>query len=185
MSAKKSSEQCREKKSTGINMDLPKRKQNRLKGYDYSRNGVYFLTVCTKDKKCILGRVVGDGVLDVPQMILSDYGKTVDRRIMEIQKTYEHIIIQNYVIMPNHVHLLVLLYSEGNALKEKVSETVANSEIAKLISTFKRFVNREIGFNIWQRSYHDHVVRNEAAYNTIWEYIDNNPAKWQEDCYYE
>ncbi|MBQ7838100.1 MAG: transposase [Clostridia bacterium] len=164
-------------------MELPKRKQNRLKGYDYSQNGVYFLTVCIKDKECILGRIVGDGVLDVPQMILSDYGKIVENRIDEIQRTYENITIQNYVVMPNHVHLLILLYSDENVLKENVSKSVQNNEIAKLVSTMKRFINREIGFNIWQRSYHDHVVRTEAAYNTIWEYIDNNPARWREDCY--
>lgn len=163
---------------------MQKRKPNRLKGYDYSQNGVYFLTLCTKDKQCLFGKVVGDGVLDVPQMILSDYGKVIENYIFQIQNTYKHILIDNYVIMPNHVHLIVMLYSDDNVLCEKVSEAPQNAEIPRLISTLKRFVNRDIGFNVWQRSYHDHIIRNEAAYNTVWEYVENNASKWKDDCFY-
>ncbi len=157
------------------------RKPTRLKGYNYSQNGVYFLTVCTKAKECILGSVVGDGVLDVPQMHLSEYGKIVEKCITEMAETYEHITFDNYVIMPNHIHLLVMIYSDD---KEKISVSPQNAEIPKLISTLKRFVNRKIGYNIWQRSYHDHIVRNEKEYNNIWEYVEYNASKWKDDCFY-
>ena len=163
---------------------MQSRKPNRLNGYDYSQNGVYFLTLCSKDKQCIFGRVVGDGVLDVPQMILSDYGKVVEKHIVEISKAYEHILIDNYVIMPNHIHLLVMIYSDERVLNETLSGSPQNAEIPKLISTLKRFVNGDIGENVWQRSYHDHIVRNEPAYNSIWEYIEYNASKWKEDCFY-
>ena len=157
------------------------RKPTRLKGYNYSQNGVYFLTVCTKAKECILGNVVGDGVRDVPQMHLSEYGKVVENCIAEISETYKHIIFDNYIIMPNHIHLLVMIYSDD---KEKISVSPQNAEIPKLISTLKRFVNRNIGYNIWQRSYHDHIVRNEKEYNNIWEYVEYNASKWKDDCFY-
>ncbi len=161
-----------------------KRKPNRLKGYNYSQNGAYFLTLCTKNKQNLFGKVVGDGILDVPQMILSDYGKIVEKYVFQISKAYDHIHIDNFVIMPNHIHLLVMIYSVDNVLKENVSVLPQNSEIPKLVSTLKRFVDKELGFNIWQRTYHDHIIRNESAYNTIWEYIEYNASKWKDDCFY-
>ena len=163
---------------------MQSRKPNRLKGYDYSQNGIYFLTLCTKNKECVFGNVVGDGVLDVPQMHLSEYGKIVKKCIDEMAETYEHITVDNYVIMPNHIHLLIMIYSESNVLNKNVIGSLQNAEIPKLVSTLKRFVNRSIGTNVWQRSYHDHIVRNEESYHTIWEYIEYNASKWKDDCFY-
>lgn len=165
-------------------MELPKRKRNRLKGYDYSQNGIYFLTVCTKDKKCILGRIVGDGDPDVPQTVLSDYGKIVEKYIQSIEQAYRNITVLNYVVMPNHIHLVVMLYSDDNIYRKSVTETSVNDAIPVMISALKRLVNKEIGFNIWQRSYHDHVIRSESAFNTIWEYVEDNPERWKKDCFY-
>ncbi len=164
--------------------DSPERKRNRLKGFSYSQNGIYFLTVCTKDKRCILGRIVGDGDLDVPQMILSDYGRIIERYIQSIEQAYRNITIMNYAVMPNHIHLIVMLYSDNNAFGDEKTKNPANDDIPVMISAFKKLVNKEIGFNIWQRSYHDHVIRSEAAFNTIWEYVDNNPVRWKRDCFY-
>ncbi|MBR5562342.1 MAG: transposase [Clostridia bacterium] len=117
-------------------------------------------------------------------MHLSFYGKVVEKHITGISKTYSHIFIDNYAIMPNHIHLLVMVYSDENALKEKNSDSPQNAEIPKLISTLKRLVNRDIGQNVWQRSYHDHIIRNETSYNGIWEYIEHNASKWKDDCFY-
>ena len=164
--------------------DLPVRKRNRLKGYDYSQNGIYFLTVCTKDNKCVLGRIVGDGDPDVPQMVLSEYGKITEKYIQSVKQTYNHITVMNYVIMPNHIHLIVMLYSDNNIFRKSQADNPANDYIPVMISAFKKLTNKEIGFNIWQRSYHDHIIRNETSFQNIWDYIEANPARWKKDCFY-
>lgn len=166
-----------------MNKEYPERKPNRLKGYSYSQNGVYFLTLCIENKKCVLGRIVGGGDLDAPYMVLSEYGMIAEKYIQSVNQVYERITVMNYVIMPNHVHLIVEIYSDEKVLgTENLSP--ANEDIPVMISALKKFINKEIGFNIWQRSYHDHIVRSEAAFNTIWEYVEENPARWKKDCFY-
>jgi len=86
---------------------LPIRKNIRLKDYNYSNRGYYFITLCVKDGHEMLGKVVGDGVLDVPSVQLSKYGMITAKHIFALNSHYAHLTIQNYVIMPNHVHLLV------------------------------------------------------------------------------
>lgn len=162
----------------------PARKPNRLKGYNYSQNGLYFLTLCTKNKECVLGRIVGGGDLDAPQMMLSDYGKIVEKFIYSIEKAYDQITVMNHVVMPNHIHLIAMIYSEDNIFCRSETNTPANNVIPVMVSALKRFINKEIGFDIWQRSYHDHIIRNEKSFDKIWEYIENNPARWKKDCFY-
>lgn len=158
------------------------RKPTRLKGFDYTTPGAYFVTVCIKDKNRILGKIVGDGDFDVPKMQLSEYGKIVDEYIHLMNEKYAHIKIDKYVIMPNHLHFIfnIAFYKNG------ASETAApyNNEISKFVSLFKRYCNRKCGQNIWQRSFHDHIIRNETDYQKIWEYIDTNVLKWAQDCFY-
>ena len=169
-------------------MTLPKRKPTRLKEYDYSTPGMYFITICTKDKKKILSNiVVGDGVLDVPQNILSDYGKVVEKYLLQMNDFYNHITVDKYVIMPNHIHLILSISSPENDFCFGTSRTPSptNSAVPKFISTFKRFCNRETCISIWQRSYHDHIIRNKKDYEKIWEYIDTNVIRWENDCFYE
>ena len=161
--------------------DLPERKRNRLKGYNYSQNGLYFLTVCTKDKECILGRIVGDGDLDVPQMILSDYGKIVEKYIQSIERAYSDITLMNYVIMPNHIHMIAMLYSDSNIYQKSTTKSSVNDDIPVMISALKKLVNKEIGYNIWQRSYHDHIIRNDDDLEKYIEYIIRNPLEWECD----
>ncbi|MBR2476769.1 MAG: hypothetical protein IKB50_01390 [Clostridia bacterium] len=90
-------------------MDLPKRKPTRLKEYDYSSPGAYFITVCVKDKKHILGKIVGDDAHIVPKNELSEYGRVCDKYIKNINNKYENVSVDKYVIMPNHIHLLISL----------------------------------------------------------------------------
>ncbi len=87
-------------------MDLPQRKRTRLKGYDYSSPGKYFVTVCTKDRKLLLGKIVGRGDFDAPQMILSGYGHILDKYIRLMNKKYSHMKVEKYIIMPNHIDYL-------------------------------------------------------------------------------
>ncbi|MBE5813358.1 MAG: transposase [Clostridiales bacterium] len=157
------------------------RKKNRLKYWNYGRNGAYFITICTEGKKKILSKIVGDGAFDVPKNILTDYGEIVDKYINS-SNNINGISIDKYVIMPNHIHMIIIV--ENNETGTSRAPSPTNSLIAHTISTFKRFVNIEIGKNIFQRSFHDHIIRNEADYKNIWAYIDNNPLKWELDCFF-
>jgi REP element-mobilizing transposase RayT len=148
---------------------------------------MYFITICTEEKRKILSNFVcnennvRDGVPDIPKNILTNYGKIVDKYINEINKLGKVNIIK-YVIMPNHIHMIVEIDCEGG-MSGTPSRT--NETIPYIVSTLKRFVNKEIGENIFHRSYHDHIIRNEQDYQHIWNYIDNNPLKWELDCFYE
>lgn len=161
---------------------LPKRKPNRLKGYDYSCPGMYFLTICVKDKKCLLGKIVGCGDFDAPQMELSTYGKILDGCIVRMNTSHNHVVVEKYVIMPNHLHLIVSV-KEHSRHGASPSAAPYNSEVAKFVSLLKRYCNRLYGHNIWQISYHDHIIRGEADFRKIWEYIDTNVIRWEKDCF--
>ena len=163
---------------------FPKRKHNRLESYDYSSYGVYFLTFCTINRKCILSRIVGGGVLDAPYPNLTNMGRIVEKRIQSMNQVYQDIQTIKYVIMPNHVHLLVSVQPESEGHGPSGTPAPTNALIPPYISTLKRMCNKEIGENIWQRSYHDHVIRGEKDFQMIWQYIDTNPARWEQDCFY-
>ncbi len=176
-------------------MELKKRKQMRYESIDYSTSGAYFITICTNERRKILSAInsVGDGVLDVPQVELSAIGKIVDEQIAEINNIYKNVTIDQYVIMPDHVHLIIIL-NEGldsgmsrtpsptnvcvDAANADKSNIRQNEQIPKIVSAFKRFVNKKIGENIWQRSYNDHAIRNSKDYDGVRKYIYENPIKW-------
>ena len=166
-------------------MELPKRKPTRLKGYDYSTPGAYFITICVKDRKQLLSEIiVGTGVLDCPQNKLTPYGEIANRQLVNMSDFYENIKIDKYVVMPNHIHLLIRIVETDKSIGPSGTPVPTNSLIAQFVSTFKRFCNKKYGKNIWQRSYHDHIIRGEKDYQKIWEYIDTNPLKWESDCFY-
>ncbi|MBQ6895168.1 MAG: transposase, partial [Clostridia bacterium] len=167
--------------------ELPKRKPTRLKGYDYSQSGAYFITICTKERKELLSKIiVGDGVLDVPENILSEYGKIADKHINQMNVFYDILSVDKYVIMTNHIHLIINVSADNDIKQCGMSGTPSptNALIARFVSTLKRFCNKEYGFNIWQRSFHDHIIRDKDDYDKIWEYIDSNTLKWKQDCFY-
>ena len=161
-------------------MNLPKRKINRLQNYDYSENGAYFITICTQNRAQILSKIVGDGAHDVPKTSLTDIGKIVDKKIVSTNNIPD-ITVDKYVIMPNHIHIILIV--DNNGTSKAPSPT--NNVISHAVSTLKRFVNKEIGYNVFQRSFYDHVIRDEEDYLSIWNYIDTNPHKWQQDKYYK
>lgn len=162
-------------------MDRPTRKPNRLKNYDYSAPGAYFLTICTHEKRCLLSRIpVGAGVLDGPRVQLTAAGQIVDETIRELNQHYAYITVDRYVIMPNHIHLLVQILEGGPS----GTPAPTNEIIPWFVSTLKRLSNKRCGQSLWQRSYHDHVIRDEADHRRIAEYIETNPARWTEDCFY-
>ena len=162
-------------------MDLPQRKALRLKAYDYSTPGAYFVTICTHERRCILSSItVGADALGGPQVKLTETGRIVEKYILTTENI-PGIHIDKYVIMPNHVHLILVVDRVSGPPRASAPTMAA---VPNAVSALKRLVNREIGGNIWQRSYHEHVIRNEKDYREIWTYIDENPAKWAEDRYF-
>ena len=159
-------------------MGLRYRKSPRLSNYDYSSAGVYFITICTKEKHCVLAQIsVGEG-LAPPVLTLLPFGKIADEQIHALARRFPSVTIDKYVIMPNHIHMLLTLAETGGA---SPSPTVSS-----VIGVFKSLTTRacRIGEPLFQRSFHDHIVRTEKDYRMIWKYIDNNPAKWAEDRFY-
>ena len=163
------------------NDKFPKRKINRLKSWNYSNNGGYFITICTDNRKHILSKIcVGDG-FPVPQ--LTKTGQIVDDYIKNINLKYSCVTVSEYMIMPNHIHLLLLIDNNGTG---NPSPTVGN-----IIGWFKynttKSVNEEYksaGNKLWQRSYYDHIIRDEKDYMEKLNYILSNPLKWADDEYY-
>ena len=175
--------------------NLPKRKNIRWDKQNYSHPGVYTITICTKDMKQILSEIivgnpqtVGTGVPDRPQIKLTYYGEIADKYINQLNDFYDNIKVLKYVIMPNHIHLLLQIPDDENGQSRtpvptgevETDDNGANSTVSKFVSTFKRFCNKEYGKNIWQPRFHDHVIRDENDYIGAINYIENNPNRWTE-----
>ena len=165
--------------------ELKNRKTPRWRGYDYNNAGLYFITICTQNRRCILSRIVGTGVLDCPQINLTKYGEIADKYIKQLNEFYEHLSIESYVIMPNHIHLILFIKQSGQSGTPVPTSTVrANSTFSQFISTFKRFCNKEYGENIWQSRANDHVIRDQKDYEEHLRYIRDNPKRWIYDELY-
>lgn len=164
-------------------MEYPARKPNRLPTFDYSTPGAYFITICTLDRASILGTVVGGDALGAPYVQLTRTGEIVKRYILSGNRI-PGITVDKYTIMPNHIHLILLIDKPVSNGTPKV-QSPANALIPHFVSTLKRFCHRDTGSKVFQRSYHDHIIRSKRDYLKIWEYIDNNPARWKEDCFYK
>ena len=152
--------------------DLPQRRPNRLPSFDYAQNGVYFLTICTKEKACILSHVSVGAVIGRPPAIrLFPLGEAVEKALQEIPLHYEDVFVDHYVIMPNHVHLLLRIQTENGR------QTVAPS-VQQIVNQFKGAVTKYAGKAVWQKSFYDHIVRDDYDYQIKWQYIDENPERW-------
>jgi len=142
--------------------ELLVRKSIRLKDYDYSSTGDYFVTICVKDGHMMLGEI-NNG-----KMILNGYGNTVKYEIENIHLIRKECIVEKYVIMPNHLHLIVqIVGDDGNRPSETYDNRVdchqpLRRSIPNMVQGLKGAVTRRIGFSLWQRSYHDHIIRDEA-----------------------
>ena len=165
--------------------ELKNRKTTRLHGANYNCTGVYFLTLCTQNRQCLLSRIVGTGVPDGPSIELLQYGKIADKYINQLNDFYDFINIEKYVIMPNHIHLLLQVKSPPNGpSRTPVPTVIQNSVVSRFVSTFKRFCNKEYGKNIWQYRSNDHIIRNKKDYEEHLKYILENPIQWHYDELY-
>lgn len=159
--------------------ELPKRKQNRLQEYNYSADGWYFITICTKGRIPILSRIVGSDILGAPQVQLFACGKIVEKNLQQLQTFYVNIKVEQYVIMPNHVHMILSVSNNGAPGMSPPTKQCAT--IPLFVATLKRFCNKEFGEQIWQRSFYDHIIRDQNDGAEISRYICENPIKWSSD----
>jgi putative transposase len=148
---------------------MPPRKSLRLSHFDYATPGAYFVTVCTQDRACLFG-TVRDGLVH-----LSEAGRIVEQVWQALPGHYPNFALDEFVIMPNHVHGVLLIENEGGR------------PLSNLMRAFKAFSTREIrgrtlaNDTVWQRGYYEHVVRDESDLTAIRQYIQDNPAKWDLD----
>lgn len=168
--------------------NLPQRKCQRLKDYDYSQNGYYFITLCTQNRMHLFGQIVG-AIHESPELVhmkLCDNGIIVKSIIENLSVRFPDIHIDQYVIMPNHIHMIVVISGE-RAIRE--SPLPKRSLVSQVIGYLKMNTTKQIHgidnkVDVWQRGYHDHIIRNEKEYLEISEYIETNCLKWELDKYY-
>lgn len=182
-------------------MSLPERRHHRLKNYDYSSNGAYFITICAYNKLHIFGEIINGKMV---------YSKCGEIACKEIEKTNElrenkDIKITKWVVMPNHVHLLIEISHDPlfdtKPQFEAFSKPTTQS-VATIVRAYKAAVTKATRqtaieeecdgghgtpcpYAVWQNGYFDNIIKNEAMYNKVWQYIDSNPVLWKDDCYNE
>ena len=146
--------------------NLPQRKNIRLKYYDYSTEGLYFVTICIKDRVEILGKIKDNNIR------LTKEGSIAKNNIRNIDKIFEGVLIDEYIIMPNHIHMIISLDGQNEVT------------LSRIVKQYKGVVTKQIGFSIWQKLYYENVIRNEKEYYIIKEYIQNNVINWEKDKYF-
>jgi len=145
----------------------PVRKSNRLPNYDHSAYNYYFITICSNENKCIFGE---------PDR-LNWIGNVVKEHILRLSSYYHSVTVDKFSVMPNHVHLIIC--HEGKD----------DPAIPQIINLLKTGITKEVrirypDISVWQRSFHDHIIRNQKSYEKIWLYIDANPQNWEKDCFF-
>jgi REP element-mobilizing transposase RayT len=160
-------------------MERPVRKSPRLKGYDYSLYGAYFLTICTYHHQHLLGKIIVDHHGN--SFDFSDIGLIVQKTLEGLAKRFPEFEIIKYSMMPNHLHILVAKLDSGTNQARTVSDFVC---------ALKSLVTKEIhlnhpGMKIWKESFHDHIIRDERDFVAHWDYIDQNVNNWQKDEFFQ
>ena len=171
---------------------MKKRKRNRMLGYDYSRDNLYFVTICVKNMECCFGDIsVGTGRdLSVfesksksKKIFLNEIGEIAKAQLAWLEKQYSYINLHTFMIMPNHIHCIVEI--DRDSITDK---NIKIKSLSALMGAYKMTTSKLIhlfGFQdfAWHRSFHDHIIRNENSYNNIFNYIKMNPDKWGNDKY--
>jgi len=176
----------------------PHRKAIRLKGYDYSRNGLYYITICTKDRKCLFGEIK-DG-----KMQKNEYGEILESVWNGLPSHYPNVILHEHIVMPDHFHAIIQIdnghngdnASVGDGLKPSPTDMQPSDPgmqptkhgLTEFVRALKTFSARKInelrqtqGTSVWQRNYYEHIIRNDDEYYRTVNYIKENPAKWNDD----
>ncbi len=202
---------------------MKNRKRNRMKGFDYSSNNLYFVTSCVQDRICCFGNVIGTGrdlsvrgnvvgtarelsVRDInnqddeksAKMELNEFGIIVINQLQWLENQYPYVVLHNYVVMPNHIHAIIEIDSlniEGAARIRTsrelsvLKDSIKIKSLSELMGAFKTTSSKLIhlaGYPDfqWQRSFHDHIIKDEKSYLNIFNYIETNPERWDEDKFY-
>ncbi len=169
-------------------MEIKKRKQMRSEYIDYSASGAYFITICTNEKKKIFWdmekfnpEAVAQGFSEAVGAIsnrphalcpLSRCGELVEMYINEIPNHYDNVLVDKYVVMPDHIHMILIILPDENG------RLLIAPTISRVIKQLKAAITKHVGFSPWQRSYYDHVIRNRDDYDEVCKYIYENPMKW-------
>ena len=167
-----------EENHVGATSGRPQRKKNRLENYDYSSCGAYFITVCTLERRNYFGVAVGATSGRPPSIELSSWGKIADDAIQNIASAYPALALESYVIMPNHIHLLL------RVRVDEYGRPLVAPTMSRVIKQLKGIVTKQIGVCIWQKSFHDHIIRNREDYEEHIRYIYENPIHWYYDELY-
>lgn len=165
---------------TKFNPDFHHRKSIRLQGYDYSQEGLYFITICCQNKNCFFGEIQRG------QMLLNEYGQIAHQEWLKTAELRSNIALDEFVIMPNHMHGIIQITEKEEAI-QRIDHTSGlqgpSKTIGAIIRGYKSAVTKQVtqlGFRgqLWQRNYYDHIIRSEKAYSAIRNYIVNNPKNW-------
>jgi len=160
-------------------LELSQRKRMRLEGYDYSSCGAYFITICVANRNALLWENVGANCVRPNESLpLSNIGKTIYNEVQKLNTIYENVIVDKYCIMPDHIHMIIFL------THNECGRTQFAPTLSRIMKQFKGSITKQIGFTIWQKSFNDRIIRNEKGYQEVWQYIDTNPLKWEEDRLY-
>ena len=174
--------------------ELPKRKHTRLQNFDYSTTGAYFITICTQNRQCALSKVVGRGQARNPQSSLyslrrtprapaetngieyTSLGKIAERQLLLLEERYPFLSVDQYVIMPNHIHVILILDNQTAGASPRPT-------VMDIVCAFKSLTTRECkkdGFqgSLFQTSFYDHVIRDREDYEKRVKYIEENPMRW-------
>ena len=159
----------------------PQRKRLRLPEYDYAQPGYYFITVCTRERKqevlCSIEPAVGAIINRPPRISLTPLGRIVNETIRAIPDHYPGILVDQFIIMPDHVHLILSFRNIGPDGRQIAAPT----PLSKIIQQMKRIASKQAGVPLWQKGFYDHVIRNDADLAETRQYILSNPLKWIED----
>ena len=190
------------------NPNIHHRRSIRLKGYDYSKAGAYFITICSENRICRLGNIAVGAGLAPAQMILNEFGQIAHNEWMKLLERFTNFELDVFQIMPNHIHGIIVLNTVGATLAVSQNDSDENNisgldnsagaspapTVSDIVGAYKSLVangcldiyksrNQTMG-KLWQRNYYEHIIRNEQSYHTISNYIVNNPAKWNDDKFY-
>ena len=177
------------------------RKSIRLQGYDYSKSGLYFITICVQNRKCLFGNILRG---NYDEMVLNDAGKIADKCWLEIPKHFPNAVLHEHIIMPNHVHGIIELVKNHDVgvqnnvgvqnfepLQKRVNkfQKIIPYSIGSIVRGYKIGVTKWVRSNtdiefVWQRNYYENIIRTENSYQRICEYIINNPKNWHEDDFF-
>ncbi len=184
--------------------DKHHRRSIRLRGYDYTQEGVYFLTICSYQRKCVFGDVIDD------HMMLNKLGSIAEECWRNIPDHFPQVELDEFVVMPNHVHGIIVIVGDStnartvgarHALPDLPTQTTppraasfgkpVPGSVGIIVGSFKSAASRRInllrdtpGAPVWQRNYHEHIIRSEKTYNFIRQYVLDNPSLWEEDRLY-